>query len=70
MAWSPDGRRVAAVTIDGGVRVWNVSTGKLLVEQFHQRQLLTVEWSADSKALFTVSGWGKKALYWHFGALK
>ena len=52
MAWSPDGKKLAAVTDQGWLHVWYTASGSHL---FHQRlgrtRLLTVAWARDGRTL-------------------
>jgi WD40 repeat protein/predicted Ser/Thr protein kinase len=59
VAWSPDGRRVAATRSTGtgsNLRVWDAGTGQEeRVLAGHQAQVYAVAWSADSKRLASAS---------------
>ena len=56
LEFSPNGHFVAAGTLNGRLKVWEVSTGKpLFSEQFPER-IWKVSFSADSKKLLTCRG--------------
>ena len=59
LEFSPDGRFIAAGTVDGLLLIWEVSTGKQLYRtKQHSGKIWTVSFSADSKRLLTCSGDG------------
>jgi WD40 repeat protein len=48
VAWSPDGRRIAAASGDGKVHIWDASTGKtLLTYRGHSGEVFQAAWSSD-----------------------
>ncbi len=52
IAWNPDGKRVAAATIDGDIRLWNVESGQPPQSiAAHHGQIAECCWSADGKRL-------------------
>ena len=57
LAWSPDGRRIAAGS-DGGVRVWDAVTGENVLSLEYGRWVLSVAWSPDGSRIATASGDG------------
>ncbi len=72
VAFSPDGKRVATASGDPGARrfsrepgarLWDAGTGKLLHTLKHDRAVLTVAFSSDSKKLLT-GGWDRCARLW------
>jgi WD40 repeat protein len=53
-AFSPDGRRLASVSIDGSVKIWDVSSCKLICEcEGHVETVSDVTFSPDGKRLAT-----------------
>jgi WD40 repeat protein len=71
LLWSPDGRRLASIRLtDGGVRVWEVETGRVLSSfQFGANTIdsaphdaLPFVWSRDSKLLAARIGWQQKTI--------
>jgi WD40 repeat protein len=56
VAWSPDGRWVAAGGVDAVIRVWRADTGDLaLVLSGHSGTIYDLDWSRDSTRLATAS---------------
>jgi WD40 repeat protein len=52
--FSPDGRTLAVVYVDGSVALWEVADGSLIAERKTQAQeLYTVDWSPDGSLLAT-----------------
>ena len=58
LAWSPDGRRIAAGYAVGGVRVWDAVTGEELLSLKRSRLARSVAWSSDGRRITTASGDG------------
>ncbi|HEU5380001.1 MAG TPA: WD40 repeat domain-containing protein [Ktedonobacteraceae bacterium] len=62
MAWSPNGRKLAAITDRGWLLVWYPSSAQRIVSlQLCHRQLLCVAWSQQGTSL--IVGDGRGALY-------
>lgn len=56
VAYSPDGRRLAAADDDGNVKLWDTATGKeLSVLSAHYAAVLSLAWSPDGRKLATAS---------------
>jgi WD40 repeat protein len=56
LAWSPDGKRLAAACEDWALRVWDTATGKLAQTLVgHGDDVLHVQWSPDGATLLSVS---------------
>jgi WD40 repeat protein len=59
VAWSPDGRRIAAGGTDGMVRVWDAAAGKEVVAfQAHPGSVRALAWSPDGRRLATAGADG------------
>jgi WD40 repeat protein len=60
LAFSPDGRRVAAGSWDGSLVVWDVASGKAELGPFpaHSARVTHVEFSSDGKTLLTAAAAG------------
>jgi len=66
VSWSPDGRYIAAGSLDG-TRVWDAGTGRLRHTLFgHTGFVLSVAWSPNSSRLVT-GGSDGTATVWEFG---
>ncbi len=64
LEFSPDGRFLAAGTVDGVLLIWEVSTGKRLFRaQQHSERIWTVGFSSDSKRLLSCSGDGTVKIF-------
>ncbi|KAG1869677.1 quinon protein alcohol dehydrogenase-like superfamily [Suillus tomentosus] len=56
MALSPDGKKVVSGSEDGGVRLWNMDTGKVLMKLMgHTKGVLSVCWSGDGQRVLSGS---------------
>jgi WD40 repeat protein len=51
LAFSPDGKRLAAGTQDGLIKVFDAATGKILATWRDDRRCVKLTWSADGKRL-------------------
>jgi WD40 repeat protein len=47
MRWSPDSQRLAAVSRDGYLRIWDIASGKVLATFSHSHGLYALDWSPD-----------------------
>lgn len=56
-AFSPDGKRLATVGADNTLRIWDVETGKMLIDPIiaHDNWVLCVAWSPDGTRIVTGS---------------
>ena len=64
VAFSPDGRRIAAVSADGTARMWDVATGRATPAlRGHNDQIWGVAFAPDGRSLFTGS-WDGTARVW------
>ena len=64
LQFSPDGRFIAAGTVNGIMLVWEVSTGKRLYRaRQHSGRIWTLSFSQDSKRLLTSGGDGAVNIY-------
>jgi WD40 repeat protein len=56
MASSPDGKKVVSGSVDGGVRLWDIDTGKLIATWTgHTSNVYTVCWSRDGHRVVSAS---------------
>ena len=63
VAWSPNGRLLAATRYDGYVRVWDTNTGELLHLLSTSNQPNAVSWSPDGRLLASASDDGTVQLW-------
>lgn len=63
--WSPDGSRIASGHRDNWIRVWNVSTGKMLAEWDLKDYPYDVRWNRDGTKLAIAA---TTPQCWHVGA--
>jgi WD40 repeat protein len=64
IAFSPDGKRLACGYVDGTVAIWEVATGKLLVEAPSGcEEVYSVDWSPQGDVLATSGRQGKIVLW-------
>jgi WD40 repeat protein len=69
VAYAKDGKYLVAGHADGGLRVWDVKTGKcLVVIRAHEKCITSVAVSPDSKQVTTGSLSGRAKL-WSFSDL-
>jgi WD40 repeat protein len=65
VAWSPDGRRLAAAAKDGTVVIWDVAGAKEIRRLFgHSREVVSVGWSPDGQKLASAS-WDGTVKIWN-----
>lgn len=69
VAWSPDGRLLAAGYSGGALLLWDVARGRLAarVAQAHRRFVGALTWSPDGRLLATAAADGT-AVLWRVGA--
>ncbi len=68
IAWSPDGKRIAAALLDGPVAIVDASNGKELARYMgHRQQMGTVAWSPDGKYIAS-GGMDKQVQVWDAGS--
>ncbi len=64
VAWSPDGGRLATVSGDRTIRIWDADIGsELAVLRGHENAVRGVAWSPDGRRLATVSGDGTARIW-------
>jgi WD40 repeat protein len=63
VAFSPDGKRLASVSMDPGVRIWDVATGKTERVLPNEQGFYSVAFSADGKWIAAGESWGAVVLY-------
>ena len=65
LAWSPDGARLAAVSADGGLRVWlpGRSARPAIAEQAHRARATAVAFAPDGRTLATAAADGSLELW-------
>lgn len=63
VAFSPDGGRLLAASIDGRVRVWDVATGKLLATMETGAMVPAAAWSPDGRWVAT-GGLDRRVRLW------
>ena len=57
MSFSPDGQTIASGNLDNTIRLWDITTGKLIKTLVgHTNHLNSVEFSADGNTLVSMSG--------------
>ncbi|AFZ27544.1 WD40 repeat-containing protein [Cylindrospermum stagnale PCC 7417] len=56
VAVSADGKTLASSSADGTIKLWDITTGKLIKTLNHRYQVYGVAWNRDSKTLASVSG--------------
>ena len=70
VAWSPDGRRLAAASWDGSVSVWDVASAELVeVLRASAQRMQQVEWSPDGRWI-AGGDWDSRVHVWDAGTLE
>ncbi|MBS7537551.1 WD40 repeat domain-containing protein [Ancylobacter lacus] len=65
LSWSPDGRRLAAGLLDGGIALIGTADRRVLRLPDYPAPVRTLDWSADSRHL--VTGGAFRAIVWTMG---
>ena len=55
IAWTSDGGRLATLSLDGILRIWNMSTGEMVLDK-STTQTYSLDWSPDGTRLFAGRG--------------
>lgn len=63
VAFSPDGKRIAAGSLDGTIRVWDADNGKELLQMKGHEGVWGLAWSPDGNKIAT-SGWDETIKIW------
>jgi WD40 repeat protein len=64
LAWSPDSTRLASGDDHGMVRIWDVPSGKLILNQpIHSNNVEELDWSPDGKRIASAS-WDNSVKIW------
>jgi len=58
IAWSPDDKLLASISMDKTVKVWNAANGKVVTTLQYGNDPKSIAWSPDSKRL-AVGGWAE-----------
>ncbi|WP_250855269.1 WD40 repeat domain-containing protein [Anabaena sp. PCC 7938] len=53
---SADSKTLASSSADGTIKIWDITTGKLIKTLNHRYQVYGVAWNSDSKTLASISG--------------
>jgi WD40 repeat protein len=70
VGFSPDGKAVAAGSVDGVVRLWDVATGRNLLQLTgHRGAVFALAFSADGRRLASAS-WDGTVLVWDLARAK
>ena len=64
MRWSPDGRFVGTICLDGNARIWDAATGHLAAEPFaNQQEVHRLGFSPDMRRFLTASKDGRVKIW-------
>jgi WD40 repeat protein len=64
-SWSPTGDRILTVNFDGTTRVWDASSGVLLLDfTGHENMVFSGEWSPDGNRIVTAEPGGDTLILW------